>query len=52
MRRAWENGWESWVGGNDAVVCSWVGGLGERLNRSVFAMVGGFWQVSALSRNR
>jgi hypothetical protein len=32
VRRAWENGWESWVGGNDAVVCSWVGEIGEHLN--------------------
>jgi hypothetical protein len=40
MRRAWENGWESRVGGNDVVVCSWVGGLQEHLNRLVFAMVG------------
>jgi hypothetical protein len=42
MRWAWENGWESRVGGNNGVVCSWVGGLGEHQNRSAFAMVGVF----------
>ncbi len=52
MRRAWENEWESWVGGNNVVVCSWVGVLRECLNRSAFVMVGWVRLVSALSRDR